>query len=422
MEWGSGNDFKHKAHTSDRGESCDVEADEDDVRTEVTTGDGKTYKNTLPQTSTVLTLKQQMERDLGFKPGQIRMFINDDSREEELEEGERLGSLRRGKGQALLITMIVLEPDAQEVVPRLAAEADLVVLGDGKAKDGDDQLDTPRGVAFVPAHPDWVVTTEFNGHRIKISNIRTGAVICKFGEEEGRGEGQFNCPYGVAVTSDSSFVVIAEYSNHRMKVLRLVAATGGSSAHLEFVRHIDNGSGSDDGQLYFPIGLVLLPGKRVGQETVLVTDGNHRVSQFKLDGSFLQIFAGTGAASSGDGKFNGPCGITVLGSSEEVAVADYNHRVQIFNSEGKYMRQFGSNGEEDGQFRFPSALASDVHGNLLVLDMTNRLQVFSPEGRHLCTRNDLGLDTASKGIAWSEVGELAAANGNGCYMRLWKNE
>jgi hypothetical protein len=55
--------------------------------------------------------------------------------------------------------------------------------------------------------------------------------------------------------------------------------------------------------------------------------------------------------------------------------------VQIFDREGNYKRQFGSLGKEVGsQFQFPYAVASDVHGNLLVLDETNwLLQVFSPE-------------------------------------------
>jgi hypothetical protein len=69
------------------------------------------------------------------------MFVNDGSREEELEELERMGSLRRGKGLALAITMMVEEADAQDVVPR---------LGDGTTGDG--QLTNPGGVAFVPAH------------------------------------------------------------------------------------------------------------------------------------------------------------------------------------------------------------------------------------------------------------------------------
>jgi DNA-binding beta-propeller fold protein YncE len=163
---------------------------------------------------------------------------------------------------------------------------------------------------------------------------------------------------------------------------------------------------------------------------MLVTDSdNQRVSQFKLDGTFIRIFAGTGTEGSGDGEFNHPRGITVLGSSGEVAVADTNnHRVQIFDREGNYKRQFGSRQlstgkEADGQLFRRAALASDVHGNLLVLDETNRLLVFSPEGKHLCTRNDLGLnDLGMKGIAWSDVGELAIVNGRSHNVLVWRNE
>jgi DNA-binding beta-propeller fold protein YncE len=231
-------------------------------------------------------------------------------------------------------------------------------------------------------------------------------------------------PYGLAVTSDSSFVIVAEYSNSRVQVLRLVVAADGSSAHLEFVRHISNGPGSGEGQLYYPIDVALLPGEGGGHETVLVADSfNHRVSQYKLDGTFIRIFAGTGTGGSGNGEFSRPYGITVLGSSGEVAVADFdNHRVQIFDREGNYKRQFGSKGKEaDGQFFVPSALASDVHGNLLVLDNTNRLQVFSPEGKHLCTRSDLGVSKEGiKGIAWSDVGELAIADGDGNQILVWR--
>jgi tripartite motif-containing protein 71 len=149
---------------------------------------------------------------------------------------------------------------------------------------------------------------------------------------------------------------------------------------------------------------------------------NHRVSQFALDGTFVGIFAGTGEKGSGDGELSYPQGITVLGSTEEVAVADCsNHRVQIFDSEGKYKRQFGTEGEEDdGQLYCPAGLASDAHGNLLVVDHTNRLQVFSSEGKHLCTRSDLGVhDDSLKGIAWSAGGEIAVPNGDSHKVLVW---
>jgi hypothetical protein len=54
------------------------------------------------------------------------------------------------------------------------------------------------------------------------------------------------------------------------------------------------------------------------------------------------------------------------------------------------------------------------------MDYTNRLQVFDPEGKHLCTRNDLGLHGGSiKGIAWSTGGEIAVANSEANNALVW---
>jgi DNA-binding beta-propeller fold protein YncE len=325
-----------------------------------------------------------------------------------------------GEKSKLELLLLVEQADAQQVVPELSAEPSLV-LGNGTSGDGDMQLSHPLGAAFIGAHPDWLVTTEQHGHRIKISNIRTGALVCKFG---GRGSGkeEFALPSGVAVTSDSSFVIVADYSNHRVQVLRLVVGADGISAHLEFVRSLENGRGRAEGQLCNPFGVALLQSNGGQQETVLVAEpGNNHVSQFALDGTFIGIFAGTGKEGSGDSEFRSPRGITVLGSSGEVAVADCgNYRVQIFDSEGKYKRQFGTEGTgANGQLNCPAGLASDAHGNLLVVDYTSRLQVFDPEGKHLCTRSDLGLDEASKGIAWSTGGEIAVAVDNARKVLVW---
>jgi DNA-binding beta-propeller fold protein YncE len=367
-------------------------------------------------------VKQEVESKLGIRPREAIVFSGNKAHTEKLQDEETLDSLLVGEGAKLELLLLVEQADAQQVVPELAAEPSLV-LGDGTDGDGDTQLDCPSNAAFIGAHPDWLVTTEQNGHRIKISNIRTGALVCKFGKR-GNGEGQFNYPMGVAVTSDSSFLIVADYMNHRVQVLRLVVDADGISAHLAFVRSLGSGRGGAEGQLKYPIGVALLQSNGGQQETVLVTEQtNHRVSQFALDGTFIGIFAGTGEEGSGDGEFRYLSVITVLGSSGEVAVADRNnHRVQIFDSEGKYKRQFGTKGKEaDGQLQHPSGLASDAHGNLLVVDSTNRLQVFDPEGKHLCTRSDIGLHEApGKGIAWSAGGEIAVADGSANKVLVWR--
>jgi DNA-binding beta-propeller fold protein YncE len=354
------------------------------------------------------------------------LFSGNKAYTEKLQDEETLDTLLVGEEVKLELLLLVEQADAQQVVPELSAEPSLV-LGDGTRGDGDTQLKYPSGAAFLAAHPDWLVTTEQSGHRIKISNIRTGALVCKFGGRRGSGDEQFSYPIGVAVTSDSSFVIVADYHNNRVQVLRLVVGADGISAHLEFVRFLGSGQGSAEGKLYNPCGVALLQSNGGQKETVLVTEVvNHRVSQFALDGTFVGIFAGTGKEGSGDGEFKEPQGIAVLGSSGEVAVADFNnHRVQIFDIEGNYKRQFGTNGEETdragySQLHASTCLASDAHGNLLVVDETNRLQVFDPKGKHLCTRSDLGLHaTSQKDIAWSAGGEIAVANGGAHKVFMW---
>jgi DNA-binding beta-propeller fold protein YncE len=381
------------------------------IHLEVTTGEGVTVKLQLPPTATVLIVKQEVESELGIRPREAIVFSGNKAHTEKLPDEETLDRLLVGEEAKLELLLLVEQADAQQVVPELAVEPSLV-LGNGTNGGGDMHLNTPTDASFIGAHPDWLVTAERFGHRIKISNIRTGALVCKFGKQ-GTSEEQLFGPSGVAVTSDSSFVIVADYCNHRVQVLRLVVGADGISAHLEFVRSLGIGVGSAEGQLKYPTTVALLQSNGGQQETVLVTEAaNNRVSQFALDGTFVGIFAGTGVKGSGDGEIRYPRAITVLGSSGEVAVADEgNNRVQIFDSEGKYKRQFGTEGKEDSQLFSPTGIASDAHGNLLVLDRTNRLQVFDHEGKHLCTRSDLGLhDNLAKGIAWSTGGDIAVAD------------
>ena len=247
-----------------------------------------------------------------------------------------------------------------------------------------------RGAAWVPSHPEWLVTTEFAGRNVKMTNVRTGEAVCKFGQY-GQGPGEFDGLWGVAVSADSSLVIVADRNNHRLQALRLKVAADSKSAELEFDRFIGKGYGRGKGQLMEPYGVALLRGTD-GTETVLVSD-DHRVSEFTLEGTFVRVFAGAAEPGSGEGEFNCPEGIAVLPSGE-VAIADMdNNRVQIFSRDGKYQRQFGTEGDADGELQDPISLASDPTGNILVADFnTHRLQVFSSEGKHLCTHNDLGLE------------------------------
>ena len=87
---------------------------------------------------------------------------------------------------------------------------------------------------------------------------------------------------------------------------------------------------------------------------------------------------------------------------------------------------------KDGEFYGPAALASDAHGNIIVVDNTNRLQVFSSKGKHLCTNSDLGLNAGGnsrggllqispKYVAWGKAGQLAITNTYDDEVRVWRS-
>jgi hypothetical protein len=390
-----------------------------EVEVEVTTGDGFIMNHTHSPTDTVLTVKREVEHEIGIRPQDACCFSHDLTREEsQLKDGEELGGLRVGNSLKVKMSLLVDKADAQQLVPEISVEM-ATPLDDDIKEDDDGQRYIHCGVAFVPDHRDWLITTEQDGYRIKIFNIQTGSVICTFGEF-GDGDGQFNRPMGLSVTS-TSFVAVADSVNNRVQILRLVVGEDSSKPRLEFVRVIGNGTGSKEGQFASLTDITTI--QHNGRDTILVTElDNHRISQFALDGTFIKIFAGTGQSGSGDGELKYPTGITTLGTSGDVAVSDCaNYRVQIFDSEGKYKLQFGTKGKEDAQLDLPAGVTSDVYGNVIVMDETNRLQIFSPEGKHLCTRNDLGLHTeTSKGVAWHVDGGLAIANDQDSKLLLWR--
>jgi hypothetical protein len=91
---------------------------------------------------------------------------------------------------------------------------------------------------------------------------------------------------------------------------------------------------------------------------------------FGLDGSFVRQW---GAEGCGEGQFNCPVGVVVIG--EEVLVAElWNHRVQVFGLGGSYKRQWGGQGDGAGQFQDPSGIA--VSEGEVFVSSKHRVQVF----------------------------------------------
>jgi hypothetical protein len=121
----------------------------------------------------------------------------------------------------------------------------------------------------------------------------------------------------------------------------------------------------------------------------------HVVYKFSKDGELLMTLGKKGVAGSGKDTFNKPSDVLVAPNGN-IFVADGhdaggNNRIVKFAPDGTYIKEWGSEGQADGQFVDPHALAMDAQGRLFVGDRGNsRIQIFDQEGEHLVTWTQFG--------------------------------
>ena len=120
---------------------------------------------------------------------------------------------------------------------------------------------------------------------------------------------------------------------------------------------------------------------------IYVGSYDHHMYVFDLSGHLKNTF---GRYGSGNGQFNKPLGISIIG--EVMYIADYgNHRIQKLTTGGKFLHKFGKEGSGQGQFRFPRGVVVDSKNRVIVSDMyKNRVQVFSQYGDWLWTIDGTG--------------------------------
>ncbi len=114
---------------------------------------------------------------------------------------------------------------------------------------------------------------------------------------EGDQPGQFESPYGLALTPDEEFLLVVDYGNRRVAVLRALDGA--------WVRQLTGPPGT----LQSPLYVVVVPSTR----EVLVSDhGPDHIIRFRsIDDDTVVGTLGTGEGS-GPTEFNGPCGFAVL--------------------------------------------------------------------------------------------------------------
>ncbi|MBI3267652.1 MAG: hypothetical protein HYZ53_01415 [Planctomycetes bacterium] len=180
-----------------------------------------------------------------------------------------------------------------------------------------------------------------------------GKLLRKFGSE-GREDGQFVYPVGVAVDADNVYY-ISEYGGHD-RIQRFDKEGRFLSKWGRF--------GEGAGECHRPEDLSI---DREGR--VFVADAcNHRIQAFTRDGRFLFAWGKPGGAP---GELSYPYDVACTPEGT-VLVCEYgNHRVQEFTPDGKLLRSWGKVGFGDGELNFPWDLAVAPDGGLWVTDTSN---------------------------------------------------
>lgn len=223
-----------------------------------------------------------------------------------------------------------------------------------------------------------------------------------------KGEARFYQPMGIAVSADGQRVYVADYQGAQVMRIDLAHQT-----MAPFAPEVGFG-------LPFNVALD-------AAENVYVSDSRQRVVLVLDRGGKL-------LRQIGIAELERPTGLAIDTARQILYVADapgvtsQRHRVVAFSLAGQKLRQVGQErGQAPGQYNFPSYLAVDRDGNLLVADSMNfRVQIFSPEGDVLRVFGEPGDSQGTfsrmKGMTFDGFGNLYVADGGHAVVQLFNRD
>ena len=104
--------------------------DDEPLKIEVASGEGKIAKLNLSVDATVADVKAGVEGEWGFSLEAQRLYLDDREREGDLKDGEeRLQGMRRAKEATITMTVLVEEMNALSIIPTFSSTATHVLQG-----------------------------------------------------------------------------------------------------------------------------------------------------------------------------------------------------------------------------------------------------------------------------------------------------
>lgn len=134
----------------------------------------------------------------------------------------------------------------------------------------------------------------------------------------------------------------------------------------------------DDTTLSWPTGMAV---DNALKRLCVVNGKTHNIAVFDLDGKYLFSI---GKRGERDGEFNYPSDVAIDSKGNIVVADSMNARVQVFDHDGKFIRKFGQRGDRAGDFQIIKGIAVSRNDDIYVVDgRADKVLVFNKDGEPL---------------------------------------